>query len=217
MEMITVIGIIALLVTLVTPGMVDVIRSTRLSSTGDSLVSRVSLAQQSAVSLNTEVELRFYRYTDDNSDIPNESAFYAYQVVATPLTGEPYAISDVYYLESGVVLSPLEQLSPLIQTVVPQRANDAGHFIFTPKANGVNPDTVSYAALRFYTDGSCRVLSSASAGNSAEETAVAYTIPPLAQSFLTVVESRNVQAQQPNNYYCIQIDTYTGKSRVYRP
>jgi len=38
-EMLTVVGIIALLVALVTPALVDVIRSTRLSSAGDSLVT----------------------------------------------------------------------------------------------------------------------------------------------------------------------------------
>jgi uncharacterized protein (TIGR02596 family) len=216
-EMITVIGIIALLVALVTPALVDVIRSTRLGSAGDSLVNRISLAQQSAVSLNTEVELRFYKYIDENSDRPSDTAYYAYQVVSTPPSGEAQPISDVYYLESGVILSSLQSLSPLLTASVQQRPNASGNFLFTPTTKGIQPDAVTYAALRFYTDGSCRVLSENDAGTTAAESATAFTIPPLTESFLTVIESRDAEAGLPKNFYCVQIDTYTGKTRVYRP
>jgi len=71
-EMISVIGIIALLVALVTPTLLDVIRSTRLSASGDSLVNRLSLAQQSAVSMGSEVEMRFYRYLNSTAERPSE-------------------------------------------------------------------------------------------------------------------------------------------------
>ena len=217
-EMITVIGIIALLVALATPALVDVIRSTRLGSSGDSLVNRISLAQQSAVSLNNEVEMRFYKYVNQDSDKPGDEIFYAYQVVSTPPVGDPQPISDVYYLESGIILSSLDTLSPLLQATIPQeQTTNGGRYLFNPSVKGVEPDQVNYAAIRFYTDGSCRVLTGGRAGTTAAEAAVAYTVPQMKYSFLTVVESRDLQAEQPKNFYCIQIDSYTGKTRVYRP
>lgn len=78
---------------------------------------------------------------------------------------------------------------------------------------------MKYAALRFYPDGSCRLLSKDDPGATVASQVVAYTIPPLANSFLTLVETQvvDVPTMPPRNYYCIQIDAYTGKARIYRP
>lgn len=216
-EMIAVVGIITLLVALVTPTLLDVIRSTRLSSSGDSLINRLSLAQQSAVSMGSEVEMRFYRYVNSSSDRPGDDLFYAYQVVHSPQSGVERALSETYYLESGIILSRLEQLSPLLQTVTRQKSNDDGQFLFRPPGN-TEPDNVSYAAMRFYADGSMRMLNQADFNaDTAQEAAVAYTVPPFDKSYLTIVESKDVAISQPRNFFCIQIDSYTGKTRVYRP
>lgn len=216
-EMLTVVGIITLLVALVTPTLVDVIRSTRLNSAGDALVGRLSLAQQSAISLNTEVELRFYQYMDVNSDLPTQNAYYAYQVVQTTSNGVDKLISENYYFESGITLSKQPTLSPLLQTSATQSETTDGRFMFNPTAAGVQPQNVEYAAFRFYPDGSLRVLSSTTAAVGEEAQAMAYTIPEYDESFITLIESRDEGNVQPVNFYCIQIDSYTGKTRVYRP
>ncbi|MDZ4289443.1 MAG: Verru_Chthon cassette protein D [Prosthecobacter sp.] len=221
-EMLTVVGIIALLVALVTPALIDVIRSTRLNSAGDGLVNRISLAQQSAISQGTEVELRFYQYMDEEAERAGESHYYAYQVVQVPIVDgivRPRALSDVYYIESGIINSSLLELSPLLQTTVGQAPipGTTSSYVFTPTANNVDPSGVEYAALRFYSDGSCKMLSADDPGANAEESAMAYTIPPLNQSFITLVEARDADSPAPTNFYCVQIDSYTGKTRVYRP
>ncbi len=216
-EMITVVGIIALLVALVTPTLVDVIRSTRLSSSGDSLQNRLSLAQQNAVSKSTETEMRFYKYTDPDSDKPSTDLFYAYQVVETPNGGNPRPASEVYYLDSGIVLSADSNLSPLLQTAAAQQEDSNQNYLFVPPT-GVGGSAVSYAALRFYPDGSCRLLNDDTPGETATAAALAFTVPPLATSFMTLVESRTLDSPTtPSNFYCMQIDSYTGKVRVYRP
>lgn len=216
-EMLTVLGIIALLIALAAPTLLDVVRSTRLNSAGDGLINRISLAQQSAVSLSSEVEVRFYRYADSESDRPNDSSFYAYQVVQTKPGGEERAISETYYMESGIIISAQEELSPLFSTTNPQTSGQNG-YLFTPRGSST-PDQVNYAAMRFYPDGSMRMLtSSTNQGASTEDIAMAYTVPKYNESFVTVIESRDSQSTQiPLNYYCIQIDSYTGKTRVYRP
>jgi uncharacterized protein (TIGR02596 family) len=218
-EMITVVGIIALLVALATPALVDVIRATRLSSSGDSLSNRLSLAQQSAVSKSNEVEMRFYKYADSNNpDAAAAPLFYAYQVVDVPNGQNPRALSEVYYFDSGVVLAESTRLSPMLQTTREQMADTTGRFLFKP-ATGLPPSSVKYAALRFYPDGSCRLLTSAGGtANSSTASATAYTVKPLTQTFFTLIESREINnANVPNNFYCLQLDFYTGKVRTYRP
>lgn len=218
-EMLTVLGIIAILIALVAPALIDVVRSTRLNSAGDSLINRITLAQQSAVSLSSEVEMRFYRYADSTSDRPNDSAYYAYQVVQTLPNGTEKAVSDPYFLESGVILSPQSELSPLLETAISQSSTPGtGSVVFTPPGNATGSD-VSYAAMRFYPDGSMRMLTqNVTDDTNQSAVAQAYTIPEFDKSFVMVVESREVlNTQAPTNYYCIQIDSYTGRTRVYRP
>jgi uncharacterized protein (TIGR02596 family) len=218
-EMLTVVGIIALLIALAVPTLVDVIRSTRLSSAGDSLLNRLSLAQQEAIARSKEVEVRFYKYLNTNSDRPSEELFYAYQVVETPSGSDANAISEPFYFDSGIVFAPEQDLSPLLQTTtVQQQGAQSQQFVFVPGSGG-GGQAVEYAALRYYPDGSCRLLTSSTPGQTETATALAYTVPPLAQSFFTLVETQNVNSGviPPPNYYCIQIDAYTGKARIYRP
>ncbi len=220
-EMLTVVGIIALLIALATPALVDVIRSTRLSSAGDSLLNRMTLAQQEAIARSREVEMRFYKFPNADTDRPTQPFFYAYQVVETPSGADALAISEPYYIESGIVLADKQEVSPLLQTTMPQQKQQrSGSFVFSP-GNGISPDSVQYAAMRFYPDGSCRMLNQddPSAVSTESQAARAYITPTLDQSFFTLVEWQDAMLPTipPKNFYCIQIDAYTGKARVYRP
>jgi uncharacterized protein (TIGR02596 family) len=222
-EMLTVVGIIGILVALMAPALVDIIRATRLNSAGDGLVNRISLAQQSAISLGREVEMRFYKYPDSDVDASGASLFFAYQVVDLQVVANdqgvlevrPKALSDPYYIESGVIISSLQDLSPMLQSVAEQ--NQQNGILFTPTIAGVDATQVQFGALRFFPDGSCKVLSQGSPSQEMTENVKAYMIPTLQESFLTIVEARDANLTQPRNFYCIQIDSYTGKTRVYRP
>lgn len=220
-EMLTVVGIVALLIALATPALVDVIRSTRLSSAGDSLLNRMTLAQQEAIARSREVEMRFYKYPNADTDRPTQPFFYAYQVVETPSGADARAISEPYYIESGIVLADKREVSPLLQTTLAQQKQPrSDNFIFSP-GNGISPDSVQYAAMRFYPDGSCRMLNQDDPDSLTTESgaAMAYITPTLDKSFFTLVEWQDVMLPTipPKNFYCIQIDAYTGKARVYRP
>lgn len=218
-EMLTVVGIISILVAIMAPALIDVVRSTRLNSSGDALINRISLAQQSAVSLSSEVEMRFYRYVDTTSDRPQDNSFYAYQVVQNLPNGTERALSDPYFLESGIIISSQGRLSPLMETTVQQVVSTNGKFLFTPPGNS-SGDDVTYASLRFYPDGGMRMLnSSTTSADGAEMVAQAYTTPDFDNSFLMIVESKESQNSEVTgtNYYCVQIDSYTGRTRVYRP
>ena len=223
-ELIVVIGIIAIMVAAVAPGLTDVIRAARLTSAGDQIIGRIGLAQQQALSLNSPVELRFYSYEDvrDGSgrskiramqlvELLNDAAVSSLvgggQDLAADLTQR--VLNEPVYLESGVEISSDPTLSPLLTNLVDDQSN-------TFSVSGAK-----YAALVFYPDGSFKLRGSsgALAGSLAE---LNVTTPNLAQSYFTIGESREFDSggsggEPPANYYCIQLDSYTSKSRTYRP
>lgn len=206
-EMITVVAILAILIALATPTLVDVLRSSRMSSAGDGLLNRISLAQQNAIALGKEVELRLFKYELPDGSLPKAS-FNAYQVVEELSNGTSRPLSDPYYLESGIVFADLESLSPLLQfsqEVPPNTFNAARE--------------ATMASLRFYPDGSCKVKTQTtpSGGGTAPASDADYVVKPLTESFFTLVETRDIDSAAPVNYYCVQIDFYTGKTRSYRP
>lgn len=222
-ELIVVVGIMALIIAAVAPGLTEVIRAARLTSAGDQVLGRISLAQQQALSLNSPVELRFYSYEEALSGT-GTPAIRGMQLIellndaATANIGEETAeevltqrrLNEPVFLETGVEISTDATLSPLMTNLVEDSADQAVQF---PRENA------RYSALIFYPDGGFRLRGTAGAnsGTAAETNA---TVPNLAQSFFTIAESRDLQSspgEAPPNYYCIQLDPYTGKARTYRP
>ncbi len=214
-EMLVVLAIMAMMIAVVTPAFIGVIRSTQMTSTGDALVNAVNLAQQEALASNLPVELRFYIWRDQNDPTVSEH-FHGYQVIRLGKVGQrtmntgsntnyaqAEAVSDVVIMDSGIVVMRDDTYSPLLT----DKFNEGGNF-FTR-------DNADYAAIRFYPDGSIKTPKSASNGGSVE----AGVVPPsLPDSYLTVADAREASAGGDlKNYYCIQIDPYTSKARVYRP
>ncbi|OYW26295.1 MAG: hypothetical protein B7Z47_07755, partial [Chthoniobacter sp. 12-60-6] len=78
-EMLVVVAIIAMIMAGVTPALIRTMQSTRLASTGDSLMGAITEAKQLAYAQNVPVELRFFKYTDQ--DFPGSSVelFRSYQ------------------------------------------------------------------------------------------------------------------------------------------
>jgi hypothetical protein len=67
-------------------------------------------------------------------------------------------------------------------------------------------------ALRFFPDGTCKKVN-------VSGTLATLTIPTLPTSFVTVIEEsvKNAGSGVPENFYTVQVDPYTGRSRSYRP
>ncbi len=221
-ELIVVVGIMALIIASVVPGLTEVIRAARLTSAGDQVLGRISLAQQHALSLNSPVELRFYSFADDFSPSgePTITAFQLVELLNDAATanvtdgdsGEDAALTqrvlnEPVYIDSGLEISTDTTLSPLLTNLVDDSSN-------TFSVEGAR-----YAALIFYPDGGFKLRGTAGAlaGSAAELNA---TTPNLSESYFTIAESRDLEAaggEAPANYYCIQLDPYTGKARTYRP
>ena len=215
-EMLTVLIVMSVLIAVVAPNLLGIINSTRMTSAGDSLINFMNLAQQEAIATNIPTEIRFYKYSENEGN-DSQSLIRAYQVVRLGRLGHDApsqddegayalveAVTEPAIMDSTLAISETEELSPILQNFFPE-----GEEIFKRSA-------AEYAAVRFYPDGSFRVPTRGGAG-AADEVGVVSS--PLDESYLTITAESDVESSgsRLKNYYCIQVDPFTGKSRVYRP
>lgn len=215
-EMLVVVSIVVLLLAFSTPALMRTLQSSRLSSVGDTLFGAISEAQQIAFSQNVPVELRFFKFIETGE---TTAAFRSYQMFKVTLLTEGTGagmtvkeslipVSNLVRLPEGVVLVSDTDLSPLFATDGLSDTKSGASVGYS----GVSGAT--YNAIRFMTDGSCRTV-----GKSANNFAV-LTYEILTKSFFTLTgdggQAITVKTLPPN-FYTIQIDPFTGKSRSYRP
>jgi len=200
-ELLVVMAIMALLISIAAPGVIRALSGNRITTSGDLVLNRLVQAQQQAIAESSTIEVRFYRRVDQ--DTPgNEGlvrSFQMHRLIDDPLaqadaTGQErfsQPITEIFTIESGVALSTNEQVSTLL------RQSD---FVTSPLAGETFPDNVTgYRPVRFFADGST-------------------DLDPNGIWHLTVVDDREAQAAEtPDNFYCIQLDPTTGRTRVFRP
>lgn len=207
-ELLVVITVISLLLAFSAPALFNGLQASRLSGAGEQMVSALSDAQQTAFSQNCVVEIQFYSYEDA---FGGRAAFRSYRFfkvanVDVPAGGTEEVKTNLGALTKfpdGVMISPDPGLSPALEgELLEDTQNNAG----VPNAR--------YASIRFLPDGTCRQET----GNAAGMPVLAFLTLP--ESFFTLVEDDGhdyTAAPPPNNFYTIQTDPFTGKSRSYRP
>lgn len=223
-EMLVVIAIIAMIMASATPALMRTMQATRLATTGDSIMGAITEAKQLAYAQNVPVELRFFKYPDQDFPGSTVQLFRSYQmfkiVTLTQGVGANAQVSEsvvpvgtLSKLSDGVVIAAGQDLSPLLNGQNGQSLDD----VKTNAAGGVGYSGVAgakYNAIRFMPDGSCRRVNAQQGGFSQLD----YGTLPF--SFLTVTYDSGADittGNLPKNFYTIQIDPYTGKARNYRP
>jgi uncharacterized protein (TIGR02596 family) len=205
-EMLAVVAIAGLIIAAVAPMLFSTLFATKLTSAGDSVLSQISLARQLAVSRNRVLELRLYSFADPGA-AGEELEVKAVVVVEPPNSiaaagaggggnNNATALTEVYYLPSGISIARTANLSPLFVKGTPQQDREQ----FIRKARNAQ-----YVAIVFYPDGS---------------TSIPQTVPDATNAYITLADSRlinNAGASVPDNFYAIQIDPLTGRPRAYRP
>jgi uncharacterized protein (TIGR02596 family) len=207
-ELLVVITVISLLLAFSAPALFNGLQATRLSGAGERMVSSLSDAQQSAFSENCVIEVQFYYYPGQLGAGEAFRSYRSFKVTtpnnATGLTNESVvSVGPIINLPDGVIISADTGLSPSL----------AGNLLDDTQ-NHAGVSNAQYTAIRFLPDGTCRKVSGG-AGGLAE-----LDFLPLASSFFTMVEDDGHQwtaNAPPKNFYTIQTDPYTGKSRSYRP
>jgi uncharacterized protein (TIGR02596 family) len=208
-ELLVVITVISLLLAFSAPALFNGLQASRLSGAGERMVSSLSDAQQSAFSENCVIEVQFYNYP---GQLGSGNAFRSYRIfkVTTPnnstggTTENVVSVGAIVNLPDGVIISADTGLSPaLTGTLLDDTQNYAG-------VTGAQ-----YTAIRFLPDGTCRKKSGGGGGG-----LPVLDFLPLTNSFFTMVEDDGHNwsaASPPANFFTIQTDPYTGKSRSYRP
>lgn len=204
-EMLIVITIIAILVAIATPAIFGTIKATRMTGAGQQLLGALSEAQQMAFAQNCAVEFRFYQYPGNFADPDAIRGFQQFKITSPPgLNTETITkMGETIKLPDGVIISSDAALSPCVTSAF---YND------TEVNSGVT--AAKYSAIRFLPDGTCKKVSSTGAGMATLQ------FQTLANSFLTIVEETGkiaVAGEPTKNFYCIQIDPFTGRARAYRP
>lgn len=200
------ITVISILLAFSAPALFNWQSGARLTGAGELIMTTLSEAQQTAFAQNLTVEVDFYAYPALAGAQPYFHSLRTFKVANRPgqSTETVTSLGELIRLPEGVVISLDRELSPALENPI---TPDSLH------RSGVTNAT--YCAVRFLPDGTCRKVSVADA--SGVSTMV---LLGLQESFFTLHEDDgNVYSggQPPKNFFTIQTDPYTGKSRSYRP
>jgi uncharacterized protein (TIGR02596 family) len=218
-ETLVVVSIIVLILALTGPSLLGTMQASKLTSAGGSMVGFLSEAQQLAVTLNTPVEVRFFRYKVAPDTFESYRSYQMFKV-STPsvVSGatvnfeelfEP--LGQVFRLPEGVIIPHEPELSPMLD-------GEGFPDVTDDKPNGYSGVAdAKYVAIRFMTDGTCRRVTSVAAGSNSIGGLVFQT---LNLSYFTLAGNIGIElsvASLPKNFFTIQIDPFNGKTRSYRP
>ncbi|MEO0414282.1 MAG: Verru_Chthon cassette protein D [Verrucomicrobiota bacterium] len=213
-EMLVVLTIMGLLMALAAPNLFSLMGANTLSSEGVSIKNQLSYAQQLALSTNTDVEVRFFRWQDPSAPIGFES-FSAYQLYSYNSKGEMVPKSSFFRIPPPVIVS--EVLSTLLDVNFGGGTIEESKYGYdsprfgeapAPRGSGSNTD-VPYVAFRFRPDGSTDLPNRASEGTAELEGEPWY---------ITLVEGEaDIENSAPRNYYCIQVNPFNGSISQFRP
>lgn len=223
-EMLVVIALVAMILASSTPALMRTMQATRLASTGDSIMGAITEAKQLSYAQNVPVELRFFKYADQDFPGSTVQLFRSYQMfkIVTVTQGvgsnaqtleSVVPVNTLSKLSDGVIIAAGTDLSPLLNGQNGTSLDD----VKPNAAGGVGYSGVSgakYNALRFMPDGSCRKVSAQQNGFAQLEYG---TLP---NSFFTLTYNSGQEVTTgnlPKNFYTIQVDPFTGKARNYRP
>lgn len=195
-EMITVITIVAALMAIATPYLVDTMQANRLTSTGEALMFRIARIQQIVVTTGRPAELRFYRF-----EYEGVVGYHAYQLFAhSESSGQLTAVENPVYLKGDNIAFVEGQLSPLLDQAA--HGTTTGAWPRPAVDEPFKSMSAQYLRIAFYPDGSTSLT------------------VPLRSSYITLagdLEASNGSSTPPPNFYTIQIDPVTGRAKSYRP
>jgi uncharacterized protein (TIGR02596 family) len=171
------------------------------------LVDQLSVARQTALSMNNSVEVRFYQFGDpgipgEQVNSPSTGRYRAMQTFVIQDSGTAVALGKVQLLpntimiDSGATLSSIigsSQASPAIPTAT------KGSMLNVPIPRvGTNYNSV---AFQFLPGGSTNLT------------------PPISTWFLTLHKLNDADGLNtpPSNFYTVQIDASNGHIKTYRP
>jgi uncharacterized protein (TIGR02596 family) len=206
-ELLVVIGVIAVLMVLSAPSMSAAFKGSKLTQGGEAFRNLINQGRQMALKNNLPVEVRIFKY--DDLETPEETSYYMAARLYLmrlnlgsnndPMTSElkEEAVGNLLKLPAGIILSDDVQQSSLID---PSK-------VISGKGNvkGIDPDQTEkeaeYVAFQIRPDGSLN-------------------LPSTQRWFLTLYNREEIirgKQSTPSDYVCLQVNPYTCDVRWYHP
>lgn len=207
-EMMVVLGVVGLLLAFAAPNLFSLITANTLSGEGTVLRNQLTLAQQNAVSKSADVEVRFFKFSDESA-AETEDAFRGYQLYQYNLDGEMAPMSGFFRIKAPVAVH--EDLSTLLDTNAETSDADEEYGFTSPTDGSAEAPTgpggekvsTEYVAFRFRPDGS---------------TDLPFRSENDDTWYLTLVQGEGaIESDDPDNYVCLQVNPYNGKVSEFRP
>ncbi|HWB02346.1 MAG TPA: Verru_Chthon cassette protein D [Verrucomicrobiales bacterium] len=210
-EILIVLALIAMLLFFTVPGLKDVLRGSKLTSTADQLVYDMGIARQTALKENVPVEFRFYKYR--NPDARNEERFAAYQCYRlrqdlnkpSDYTAERIPVpvfEKVRFIPQGVVLVDSNQWSPVLTD---EKMNQSRE-----RVQGLVPGEMDTEALYY-----SFIINPEGETNLDRSGAKQWYLSLVTEN--EYQKAPNPAALRPGNFITLQIDPYTANMRRYQP
>lgn len=237
-ELLIVILIIGIVAGFAVPAVQGMLRGSQLNQAAALLTDQMALARQTAISKNRMVEVRFYRFADN--EIPGEKAedpatghFRAFQSFEVSEAGGFVALSKIIRFPDTIIMNPGVPGGGALSTILGEDrvipAQDPPSMIVTkseldprfdpelPRGVGRNYE---YVPMRFMPDGSTNLPPYGASGQSAGSTS-----PSAGGLWFITVHSfsdwerlkSNGNTKAPPNYFTWMIDPTTGTAKTFRP
>jgi len=202
-EVITVVAIIAVLITLAASQASGVLESIKMRQAIESTRNAMEHARQVAITSNRGVMFRLYEIKDGTGDL----AWRAFEFGTTDGITDPSdpdyndpggagykpvfkRIGSMERLPLGIVFHPSTEFSTLVGT--------QHTLIYDTETSPHDDQPRRYTSFFYLPDGRC-------------------TLAPSLSWTLTLVRAKDVKEELPANYATIQLDPRTAKERIYRP
>ncbi len=198
LELLVAVAIMVTAAVLVGPSSASMIDAWKLTLGGRNVVDKLNIARQRAISRNRTVEVRFYQYADSDAGEKTGAVasgkYRAFQTFEINETGQYVPFGKVERLPNTVAMERSGELTSLFNAPAGVRAGSGGETL-----PGLGT-AYNFIAFQFKPDGSTNLSHDA-------------------LWFLTLCEIRagDSLAALPPNYYTIQIDSFNGHIKSYRP
>jgi uncharacterized protein (TIGR02596 family) len=217
-ELVVVISVLAIIAAFSVPAVTSMLQGSSLTQASQLLVDQMNLARQLALSKNTIIEMRFYRYGDPDTpgeDVtkPEEGQFRALQLFEVLMNGAAIPAGKFEEFPNSVTLSANREkadsgISSLLdkgplKTQDDLSKGDAYHKSLPELPKGIKKQ-YEFVSFRFMPDGST-------------------TLGPTTLWYVTMhgindrPKTKDGKVTPPDNFFTLQLDPVTGTTKIFRP
>lgn len=197
-ELLVVIGIMAILAAVAIPSLTGNNSALQLSGAAQRVADEINLAHQTAMTRNQPVEVRFYKFADSTQN--NTKVFRGFQSFLVNDTATYSAVTKVSMLPTGITANTAGEFSTLLTDAATTTGTAAGTVTIPGQGS------TAYVSFQFRSDGSLNL-------NSTTDSGAPWTIT------LEPVKGKasTTNAGLKENFAMLQIDPLIGRVKITRP